>query len=295
MIKEPEAIKMIAIDIDGTLLTPQKQIAPRTQAAIQAAQAAGMVVTLATARRYENSRQFADILGIQIPLITCDGALILDHPDGTVLHTQLLPAHLAQQAVDILVAHQIQPVIHHIAGSIEETWSGHAEFDNTGLDGYFREFPQVLRMPHHLLCVDQPDPIRVVAFADEEAIERVAPAISQLPCSWNRITRGNYGTAEITVMQQQCSKATGIALLAKHLDIAMTEVMAIGDNHNDLEMIEAAGWGVAMGQAPERVKASANAVTATNLEDGVAVAIERYALLSTRNADSNSRKRATCL
>ncbi|GER88650.1 pyridoxal phosphatase [Dictyobacter vulcani] len=248
MITQPEAIKMIAIDIDGTLLTPQKRIAPRTLDAIQAAQAAGMVVTLATARRYENSRQFADRLGIQIPLITCDGALILDHPDGTVLHRRLLPADLAHQAVEILVAHQIQPVIHHINGGVEETWSGHIEFDNLGLEGYFKEFPRVQRMHHHQLCLEQPDPVRVVAFATEEAIERVAPAISQLPCAWNSIKRGNYGTAEITVMQQNCSKATAVALLATHLGISMTHVMAIGDNNNDLEMIEAAGWGVAMGR-----------------------------------------------
>ncbi|GHO87862.1 Cof-type HAD-IIB family hydrolase [Dictyobacter formicarum] len=276
---QTEVVKMIAIDIDGTLLTPQKQISPRTQATIRAAQEAGIIVTLATARRYENSKPFADLLGIQIPLITCDGALILDHPAGIVRHTQLLPAELAQQTVDILVAHRLQPIIHHISGAIEETWSGHAEFDNLGLERYFREFPRVKRKPHDVLCAGQPDPIRVVSFASEEAIERVTPAIAQLPCAWNTIQRGNYGCAEITVMQHSCSKATGVAILASHLGIPMTQVMAIGDNNNDREMIEIAGWGVAMGQAPEAVKASANAVTATNLEDGVAVAIERYALL----------------
>ncbi|GLV58926.1 pyridoxal phosphatase [Dictyobacter sp. S3.2.2.5] len=276
---QTDVVKMIAIDIDGTLLTPQKQITPRTQDTIRAAQAAGIVVTLATARRYENSKQFADLLGIEIPLITCDGALILDHPAGVVRHTQLLPAELAQQTVDILVAHRLQPIVHHIAGSVEETWSGHAEFDNLGLEGYLREFPRVKRRPHDILCAGQPDPIRVVSFASHEAIVRVAPDVAQLPCAWNTIERGNYGCAELTVMQHSCSKATGIALLAQHLGIPMAQVMAIGDNNNDREMIEAAGWGVAMGQAPEAVKASANAVTATNLEDGVAVAIERYALL----------------
>ncbi|GCE19785.1 haloacid dehalogenase [Dictyobacter kobayashii] len=242
MSTQPDTIKMIAIDIDGTLLTPQKQISPRTQATIRDAQEAGIVVTLATARRYINSKHFADLLGISIPLITCDGALILDHPAGVVRHTQLLPAELAQQTVDILVAHRLQPVIHHIAGAAEQTWSGHAEFDNLGLEGYFREFPADQRLPHNLLCLGQPDPIRVVAFASEEAIGRVAPVIAELPCAWNTIERGNYGCAELTVMQHSCSKATGVAILAKHLGIPMTQVMAIGDNNNDREMIEAAGW-----------------------------------------------------
>jgi 5-amino-6-(5-phospho-D-ribitylamino)uracil phosphatase len=274
-----EPIKMIAIDIDGTLLTPEKQLTARTRDAIQAAQQAGIIVTLATARRYENSQQFANLLGISIPLITCDGALIMQHPEGSVLHTQLLDATIAQQAADILVAHDIQPVIHHVIDTHEETWSGLNEFDNPNLANYFAEFPRVRRMAHHVLCTGQPNPLRVVGFATEEDIARVIPAISQLPCSWNAIQRGNYHCAEITVMHKGCSKASGLTLLAEHLGIALTQVMAIGDNYNDSEMLQTVGWGVAMGQAPEQVKAIANAVTTTNREDGVAQAIERYALL----------------
>ena len=81
-------------------------------------------------------------------------------------------------------------------------------------------------------------------------------------------------------MQAGCTKASGVTTLAQHLNIPMEQVMAIGDNSNDREMLETAGWGVAMGQASEPVKAIANAVTASNQDDGVAVAIERYALLS---------------
>jgi 5-amino-6-(5-phospho-D-ribitylamino)uracil phosphatase len=280
MMTFPLPIKLIAIDIDGTLLTPQKSISLRTERAIQAAQAAGIVVTLATARRYENSKHFADMLGIRIPVITCDGALIIQHPSGNVIHTNLLDAELAQEATNLLVEHQIQPVIHHLRGDVEETWSGPVEYDNPELGRYFQEFPLVQRMSHHRLCSGQPDHIRVVAFASEEAIARVAPAIAQLPCAWNRIKRGNYNCAEIVVMHPGCSKASGVKMLADHLKIPMEQVMALGDNHNDFEMLAAAGWGVAMGQAPERVKAIANAVTASNQDDGVAVAIERYALLS---------------
>ena len=273
-----EPIKLIAIDLDGTLLTPQKQISPRTQDAIRAAQEAGIIVTLATARRFENSRPFAEILGISIPLITCDGALIIQHPDCEVLHTRLLSKDIAQQAVEILVEHHLQPVIHHLVEEKEETWSGLAEFDNPGLEGYFLEFPRVRRLAYPHLFREPLDPIRVVSFASREDIDRVTPAIMELACSWNMIERGNYGTAEITVMQQGCTKASGVAALAQHLGIPLNQVMAIGDNHNDSEMLQEVGWGVAMGQAPERVKAIANVVTATNLEDGVALAIERYAL-----------------
>jgi Cof subfamily protein (haloacid dehalogenase superfamily) len=280
MITSPMPIKLIAIDIDGTLLTPQKSISLRTQRAIQAAQEAGIVVTLATARRYENSKHFAAMLGIKIPVITCDGALIIQHPSGEVLHTNLLDAELAQEATNLLVEYQIQPVIHHLRDGVEETWSGPAEFDNLELAGYFQEFPRVQRMSHHELCRGQSDHIRVVCFASEEAVARAVPAIAQLPCAWNSIKRGNYHCAEIVVMRPGCSKASGVVTLADHLNIPLEQVMALGDNNNDFEMLAAAGWGVAMGQAPERVKAIANAVTASNQDDGVAEAIERYALLS---------------
>ncbi len=292
----PPQIKLIAIDIDGTLLNPQKQITARTRAAVRAAQEAGIIVTLATARRYLNTFPIADELGLAIPLILCDGALIMHHSDTMVLHTQSLQSEVANRVVELFVEHTIQPVVHHIVGTIEEMWTGPATFDNQWLEMYFAAFPDNLRrMPVETLCAGQPSPLRVVAFASEEAIYRLVPEVSDMACSWNAIKRGNYGSAELAVMAPGCSKASGVKTLADQLNIPMEQVMAIGDNNNDLEMLEAAGWGVAMGQAPEVVKAIANAVTTDNTEDGVALAIEHYALRSVGSADSNSFKRVTCL
>jgi hydroxymethylpyrimidine pyrophosphatase-like HAD family hydrolase len=96
-------------------------------------------------------------------------------------------------------------------------------------------------------------------------------------------------------MAPGCSKASGVATLAGQLGISLTQVMAIGDNNNDLEMLSMVGWGVAMGHAPESVKQNAKAITASNAEDGAALAIERYALRWATSADSNSFKREICL
>jgi Cof subfamily protein (haloacid dehalogenase superfamily) len=284
-------IKLLAIDIDGTLLTPEKSISEKTRIAIHRAQAEGIIVTLATARRYGNTKQYADELGISIPLILCDGGLIIDHPDGTVLDTNLLPTEIARQAAEIMVSKRVQPVVQHIIGGVEETWTGPIEFDNPGLEGYSRLIPHLRRMPYTTLWKGQPDPLRVVAFASKEAIESIMAEIPRLPCWWNTIEEGNYGTAEVSVMNQTCSKANGVARLAKSLSIDLSQVMAIGDNTNDIEMLRAVGWGVAMGQATDHVKACAQAVTTSNREDGVAVAIERYALRSASKAASNSLNR----
>ncbi|HLI89228.1 MAG TPA: Cof-type HAD-IIB family hydrolase [Ktedonobacteraceae bacterium] len=292
----PQQIKLLVIDIDGTLLTPQKRITPRTLAAIRAAQETGVIVTLATARRYYNTAPIATELGIAIPLILYDGALILEHPQGTPLYTHRLRAAIAQQAVEIMVHHHIQPVIHHINGPAEQIWTGPAEFDNAWIEDYLSTFPDhTRRLPYANCCTGQPDPLRVVAFTDEEVARELVPEISALACSWNITPRGSYNWAEVAVMGQGCTKASGVIMLARQFGIPLEQVMAIGDNNNDVEMLQAVGWGVAMGQASDAVKASARAVTASNTEDGVALAIERYILRRAAQVASNSFSRSICL
>ncbi len=288
----PPDIKLLVIDIDGTLLTPEREITARTRDAIHAAQAEGIVVTLATGRRYTNTAPIADALGLSIPLILCDGALILQHPQIAVLHTQSLAATVASEAVAILARHGIQPVVHHINDTKEAIWTGPESFDTPWLTEYLSMFPdQVSRFPLDILCKGKPDPLRVVAFAPEDAIYTLAPEISALACSWNSIKQGNYGSAEMAIMRPHCSKASGVAWMAQSLGVPMSEVMAIGDNNNDIEMLEAVGWGVAMGQASDAVKTIARTVTTRNTEDGVAQAIECYALRRAASADSNSLSR----
>lgn len=295
----PERIKMLVIDIDGTLLNADGEITAPTLAAVQAAQQAGIIVTLATARRYINTRQIADELGLHIPLILYDGALIVEHPRGTILHRETLDSVIAQQAVDILVRHGVQPVVHPDTGLDEQIWTGPAEFDTMWLDAYFTVYSDMVRrMPYAQLCAGQPNPLRVVAFDSEETILSMQPEIAALDCSWTSIKRGNYGSAELVVMRAGCSKASAMAALAQQFGVPLKQVMALGDNNNDIEMLKLAGWGVAMGQAPQAVKAAARAVTATNAQDGAAQAIERYALgdgllearLASSSADSNALK-----
>jgi len=133
----PTNIKIIVIDIDGTLLTPEGSITARSLEAVQAAQQARIVVTLATARRYSNTAIIANELGLNTPLILYDGALIIQHPHKAILHKQLLQASVGQQAVDMLIRHKLQPVVHPFKGTEEEIWTGPTAFDNPWVDTYF--------------------------------------------------------------------------------------------------------------------------------------------------------------
>ena len=289
-------IKMIVIDIDGTLLDPEGKITERTWAAVQAARQAGIVVTLATARRYCNTVQIARELGLECSLIVSDGAMIVGYPRAAVLDTHPMHSQAAQRAVELFVQNGLQPVVHPDTGLREEIWTGPTDKDNLWLETYFSVYSeQVHRMPYETLCAGHADPLRVVTFDTEEAIAAVIPEVAALDCSWNTIKRGTYGCAEITVMDPHCSKASGVITLARQMDIPLQEIMALGDNNNDIPMLQAVGWGVAMGQAPSAVKAVAQAVTASNAEDGAAQAIESYALRWAATNDSNSRRRVTCL
>ena len=292
----PTNIKIIVIDIDGTLLTPEGSITARSLEAVQAAQQARIVVTLATARRYSNTAIIANELGLNTPLILYDGALIIQHPHKAILHKQLLQASVGQQAVDMLIRHKLQPVVHPFKGTEEEIWTGPTAFDNPWVETYFASTPkQVHRMPFETLCTGRTDPIRVVAFASEEIIYTLLPEVAALDCSWTITKRGNYGSAELAIMNPACSKASGVTELARYLSIPLEQIMAIGDNNNDIEMLRTVGWGVAMGQSSEAVKSAARVVTVSNREDGVAQAIQHYVLRNTTTNDSNSLKRLTCL
>src|SRR5260370_40254842 len=97
----------------------------------------GRVVTLATARRYTNTTIIANELGLDNPLILYDGAMIIQHPHKTILHTQLLRASVGQKAVDTLVRHKLQPVVHPFKGVAEQIWTGPADLDNPWVDTYF--------------------------------------------------------------------------------------------------------------------------------------------------------------
>jgi Cof subfamily protein (haloacid dehalogenase superfamily) len=238
----PANIKIIVIDIDGTLLTPEGSITPRSLEVVQAAQQARIAVTLATARRYCNTAMIANVLGLNTPLILYDGAIIIQHPHKAILYKHLLSARVGQQAVDMLIRHKIQPVVHPFKDTEEEIWTGPSAFDNTWVDTYFASAPiQVHRMPFETLCTGHPDPVRVVAFASEEIIHTLLPEVAALECNWTITRRGNYGSAELAIMNPTCSKASGVIELARYLSVPLEQIMAIGDNNNDIEMLRTVG------------------------------------------------------
>lgn len=271
--------RLLMLDIDGTLLDEQGEITPRTRRAVQAAVAAGVLVTLATARRYFSAALFAADLELNAPLTTYDGALIREYPSGEIWHTDLLPASLGQAAADAIARHGLQPVAQQMLPDGERMLSGPASADTPWVATYFNVFSaQLERRPLNELCAGDRDPLRVVAFGPVEQLEAIAAELRPLPCQLYLNPRGSYNSAELSIMSPTVSKGNALSVLSSRLKLSVGETMAIGDSFNDLSMLSQAGLGIAMGQAPPEVRAAARALTLPNNADGVAIAIERYLL-----------------
>lgn len=264
-------IKLVAMDLDDTLLREDCTISPRTVATIREARAKGVLMTIATGRMPVSARPYAEELGLDIPVITYHGAIIQQVLSGEILFRLPIPGDLAGEI---------------IAGLHERGIHCHVYIKNRvitqQLNQWSATYAQLARV-----TVEEEDLTRVLAsegegvdkiliMGEEPDLDNLAPVLNGL--YGDRIHATKSKAFFLELVDKQVNKAAALAALAGKYDIAPEEIMAIGDSFNDLEMIQFAGLGVAMGNARPEVQALADAVTATNQEDGVAQAIEKYVL-----------------
>jgi HAD superfamily hydrolase (TIGR01484 family) len=247
--------------------------------------ASGVTLALATGRRWTGASVAASSFDFRGPMIHMDGAMIRAYPNGEMLHSAPLDRVVAQRAAEAMAGYGIQPIAQY--SDLTDDFlhvsqeAAHPEWTAT----YLPAFQQQTRYrPVAQLCDIAVDPIRLAAFAPLSILRRVAVDLASHDCGRQLLLLGNYGVAELTLFSSAVSKGNALKILAHHLAIPLDETMAIGDGANDISMLRAAGLGVAMGQAPRRVRAIADAVTTSNAEDGLARAIEQYALGWTEQA-----------
>lgn len=270
-------VRLIALDIDGTLLDSAGQLRPRVRQAIAAAQAQGIVVTLATGRRYRGTVGIAADIGIEAPLVLNNGNLIYDVAAGSPLYHQPLAVRTTRLAISIMHDRGFAPVLYRHVETGPDVF-----YDRVSDDTWFwRWEPGVAEQVPHLLQASTPAPDKILVHDRTERIGQLEAALAEaLPGQWRAYKTGGAedGYAILELFHGACSKAGGLRRLARHLGIGRREVLAIGDHFNDVEMLAWAGFGVAMANAPPDVQRHARLVTRSNDEDGVAEAIERLAL-----------------
>lgn len=270
-------VRLLVCDVDGTLLDPAGQLTARTCGAVRAAVAAGCVVTLATGRRFRSAKPIADALGLELPILVQNGALIKDSVTEEVLYHHHLSVGAARFAVTHFWEAGVQPLVYENAFDGERVFAGPVARDGDANRAYLARNRQLVRCATLNELLPRAAPLEVAAFEQADVAAALTPGLIHADFRTHTLLYSN-GTAFLEVLASGCSKATALRELARRLAVPIDATMAIGDNTNDLELLSAAGLGVAMGNASPQVMALARHITASNAEDGVAEAIARYVL-----------------
>lgn len=264
--------KLLALDLDGTLLNEEHAISPRNATAIRRATERGVLVVIATGRMFRSALPYARELQIDLPLITYHGALIKKAGGEVLRHSPLAN----EQALEIL------------RFGMEEGFHFNLFLDDslyTAKENEFtRYYQQIASVPlsvvgdlHSFLMENKRDPTKLTVINMEPQ------RLQEL----QGLLRGKYGR-ELFIMQprhhfleittKEATKGQALDFLGGRKDIAPQEMVAIGDGHNDIDMLKFVGLGVAMANGAPKVREAADVVARPNTEDGVALFVEEYLL-----------------
>lgn len=275
-------IRLLALDLDGTVLNNAKRITPATRKALEAAIAAGVIVLPASGRPLTGlCQEFLDIPGVEYAL-TSNGAAVYRLSDGAAIHTDYLDTALAAELMERLGKLEIMATFF-AAGrgyasdrqlallprlSVSEPVRDYLRASRTVLEdpvSFIREHGQVEKFTLNFLHDSGGG---WVDLAGVRAVLDDHPGLS--------IVSGGTDNLEITA--PTASKGAALLALADYLGIPHAQTMACGDSENDLAMLDAAGFSVAMANSEECILSHVDAVTTSNEEDGVAKAIYDYIL-----------------
>lgn len=262
-------IKMIALDLDGTTLNSDHKLAEETKAALQEAMAQGVIVTIATGRMLRAAKPFAEELGIRGPIITYNGSLIADAESGEKIKEFRLDFDIARRLLqiarekDVLVQTYIDDML-----VVDKLCAAIA--------GYCRVCNVPAKAVGRIEDYWQSAPTKLLYVADAEIL---APIWQELKAEFGDsvyITKSAPFFLEI--INPAANKGAGVRSLAEHYGIAKDEIMVCGDSLNDMELFDAAGLKIAMGNAEQALKDKADFITLTNDEHGVAYAVKKFVL-----------------
>jgi Cof subfamily protein (haloacid dehalogenase superfamily) len=264
--------QLLALDIDGTIVTSDLAIPPSVASAIAAAQARGVQVTLATGRMYGSTVPYATQLGIRAPLICYQGGMIRDPLTHEIYEHTTMPSDLAAEAVELLSEAGIFVIAY-----VEERMCVARRAPE--LEIYLRWHPEGIELvvaPDLAGYVAANAPTKLLFTSPAEVVEREMLRLAAHFGDRLAVIRSHAIFGELTA--PGISKGSALKTLAAQLGIPRERVIAIGDHENDLPMIAWAGLGLAMGNAIPAVREAADAVIPSVEEAGVAWAIEHYLL-----------------
>ncbi len=275
------AIRLIALDIDGTLLDSRWQLPEANRAAIAEAARRGIEVALVTGRRYDFAMPVAHQLDSKLTLIVSNGALIRSKEGRTHLR-HLLPKHTAAQVLHLTTEWREGAAVIFDRQRENQLMLESLDPDDSLRYAYYSRNMEFIGLARPLESCLTEDPIQVMLSGGIEAMQKAETRLRGAAFAEEfRLAVTSYDRkdfAMIDVIPPECSKGSSLAEWAALRGIAREEILAIGDNHNDLEMLTFAGIPVVMGNGVPELKTYGWHETGSNDENGVALAIEQFAL-----------------
>jgi Cof subfamily protein (haloacid dehalogenase superfamily) len=263
---DAQAVRAVAMDLDGTVLDETFQPSARTTAAIASAEAAGIACLIATGRMFVSARRIAGTLGIRRPLVCYQGALVADPVSGEVLVHRPIEAPLAREIL------RAMPIEHARRSNLYIDDELYVWEENEAT----RRYSQVSGVEMHIVgpladWIERPT-TKIVTVGRPDAMDALRDELQPLFGSRAFIAKSLAYFLEFAA--PGVSKASGLALLADRLGFKPEQAIAVGDAENDREMLDWAGCGLAVANASELLKGEADAVIPSVHDDGVARLLE---------------------
>lgn len=277
------AIRIIALDIDGTLLNSSWQVSRANCAAIAEATRRGIEVALVTGRRYDFALPVAQQIDSPLTMIVNNGALVRTKDGQTVLR-HLLPRATAQRVLRATELWREGTAVVFDRTKANQVVLQSIDWEDPTRGGYYARNREFLAEAAPLeSCLADDDPIQVMFTGTVDSMREAELALRNVPFARDfALAVTVYEDRDfsmIDVIHPAVSKGAALAEWTASQGVPREEILAIGDNHNDLEMLSFAGVPVVMGNSVPELKERGWHVTRSNDEDGVAAAIERFALI----------------
>ena len=285
------SISLLALDLDGTLLNSRGHISDRNRIAIDNARGQGVHVALVTGRRFRDSRPVALELGLDVPLISHNGALTKHAATLQTVCVLPLPVDAAREALQLGRRAEADALLSDDHDGLGVLVYDHLRGGNTAAHKYISWARRIHGEEEGSNAVQQVtsiedyldhDPIHLSFSGGCEEMDELEGILKSELGSTAKVLSTKYLEQDFTlldIVNPAASKGAGVAAAAAELGVVREDIMAIGDNFNDLEMLLFAGTGVVMANAPLSLREIAGLhPTASNRDDGVALAIEQFIL-----------------
>lgn len=274
--------KMICIDMDGTLLGKGREISEENKRIIKEAYDEGAKIVVTTGRIYNNAAYFSNILGVESPVIAANGAIIREKHDDHIIYQNTILKEECKELVKLLYKNKI----HFHFYTIDSIYCS-SNFVELGTKLFMTKQIgyESLKINYYIAKnIDEWEEIfnnnsdkitKCIAFSlNKDKIKNFKKELDSI----DEVVYFGAGAHSIEINHRGVSKGNAVKELAKYYGFNKDEIMCIGDNENDLSMIQYAGLGIAMGNAIEAVKKAADYITDTNKRHGVAKAIKKFVL-----------------